>query len=93
MDKPLRIKKIEKYEEQKVESIRKLVRNTNFLAFFGILIFASIKNGCDTEAEQLIIGGSVAFGTINVITIVKSICKIYSIKGKEKELENENKQK
>lgn len=91
MEKPLKIKKIEKYEEQKNENIRKLIRNTNFLAFFGILIFISLKNGCDTEAEELITSGSIAFGTINVITIVKSICNIYIIKEKEKE--NESRQK
>lgn len=93
MDKPLRIKKIEKYEEQMNTNIRKLIRNTNFLAFFGILIFTSIKSGCDSDIEQLIAGGSITFGTINIITIVKSICKIYIIKGRKKELEDGNKQK
>jgi len=91
MEKSLKIKKIEKYEEQKNENIRKLIRNTNFLAFFGILMFVSLKNGCDNEVEELIAAGSVAFGTINIITIVKSICNIYIIKEKEKE--NESRQK
>ena len=93
MEQHLKIKKIEKYGEQKNENIRKVIRNTNFLAFFGILIFISLKNGCDNEVEELITAGSIAFGTINIMTIVKSICNIYNIKERKKALENENRQK
>ena len=89
----LKITKIEKYDEQIDNNNRKIVDNIKLLVLFGTLIAFSTNNGLESEAEELIMGGSVLFGTINLISMVKSICKNYELKEKRKSLEDEDRQK
>ena len=91
MEERYKIKGIEKYEQQKIESIRKLIRSTNFLAFFGILIVASAIDGLENQTEELITAGSVTFGTINLISLVKSICNVYQANERIKQLNDRQK--
>lgn len=93
MNDNLKIKRIEKYTEQIDNNTRKIVDNVKLLVLFGTLIVFSLKNGLDSEAEQLIASGSTLFGTINLISMVKSICKIYDLKQRKKGLESEDRQK
>lgn len=93
MSDSLKIKRIERYENKISTNTAKVINNIKLLSIFGILIFATTKNGLETEAEELIMGGSVLFGTINLISMVKSICEIYQVKELKKELENDDKQK
>lgn len=93
MSESLKITKIEKYDEQIDNNARKIVDNIKLLVLFGTLIVFSAHNGLESETEELIMGGSVLFGTINLISIVKSICKVYELKEKRKSLENEDRQK
>lgn len=89
MPKTLYVKKIEKLNENKI----KVYNNIKIISLYGLLFFATTRNGLETEAEQIIAGGSVLFGTIDLISTVKSLCKIYQLKEEKKELENENRQK
>ena len=93
MSDSLRIIKIEKYDEQIDNNTRKIVDNIKLLVLFGTLIVFSAHNGLESEGEELIMGGSILFGTINLISVVKSICKNYDLKEKRKNLENEDRQR
>jgi ABC-type siderophore export system fused ATPase/permease subunit len=89
----LKIKRIEKYDKKIDENKIKVFNNIKMLSLFGILLFLSMKNGLETESEELIAGGSVLFGTINLISMVKSLCEIYQLKELKNNLENEDRQK
>lgn len=89
MSDSLKIKNIEKYNEQIDNNSRKIIDNIKLFVLFGTLIFASMNDGLDTESEEFIIAGSVLFGTINLISLVKNICKNYQLKEKRDNLRNE----
>lgn len=93
MSDSLKIMKIEKYDEQIDNNTRKIIDNVKLLVLFGTLITFSMHNGLESEGEELIMGGSVLFGSINLISMVKSICRNYDLKEKRKYLENEDRQK
>ena len=89
----LKIKKIEKYDELIFENKVKVFNNIKLLTLFGLLIFLTSKNGLESETEELIMGGSVIFGTINLTSMVKTICNIYKLKNDKERLKNEDRQK
>ena len=91
MEQRFNIQKIQKYEQQKYDGIRKIINNTKFLAFFAILIFASAIDGLENQTEELITAGSITFGTINIISLVKSICKVYMVNEEIKKLNDRQK--
>lgn len=91
MEQRFNIQKIQKYEQQKYDGIRKIINNTKFLAFFGILIVASAIDGLENQTEELITAGSITFGTINLISLVKSICNVYQANERIKQLNDRQK--
>lgn len=93
MSESLKIKRIEKYEEKLSKNKIRTINNVKMLSLYSILIFISARNGLETDGEELITGGSILFGTINLLSMVKSLCEIFQIKELKKELENEDKQK
>jgi len=84
-----KIKNIEKYNEQIDKNKRKMIDNIKLLALFSTLIVFYIKEGLKNEVEEFVMAGSLLFGSINIISLVKSICKNYELKGKIDNLENE----
>lgn len=89
MNESLKIEKIEKYEEKKYKGIRSIINNAKLLSFFGILIVASAIDGLENQTEELIMGSSITFGTINLILLVKSICNVYKSNEEIKRLKND----
>lgn len=93
MSDSLKITKIEKYDEQIDNNTRKIIDNVKLLVLFSVLVVFYVKEGLNNEAEEIIVAGSMFFGSINLISMVKSICKNYDLKEKRKNLENEDRQK
>lgn len=89
----LKIKKIEKYDYLIIENKLKVFNNIKLLTLFSLLIFLALKNGLESEIEELIMGSSVIFGTINLTSMVKTICNIYKLNETKERLKNEDRQK
>lgn len=85
----LKIKNIENYNEQIDSNKRKVINNIKLLVLFSTLIVFYIKEGLKNEVEEFVMAGSVLFGSINIMSLVKSICKNYELKGKINSLKDE----
>lgn len=93
MGENLKIIKIEKYNEQIDKHINSSINNTKLLALYGILLFSSEKGLFENDTEELIVAGCTLFGTLSLISLVKSICKIYQLNEKKRQIEDADKQK
>ena len=89
MSDSLKIKNIEKYNEQIDSNKRKMIDSIKLLVLFSTLIVFYAKEGLKNEVEEIVVAGSVLFDSINIISLVKSICKNYELKGKINSLKNE----
>lgn len=93
MDDKLTIKKIEKYNEKLDNNKRKIVDDIKLLVLFGILILFVLQEGLENESEELIMAGSTLFGSVSIISLVKSIYDNCRIKNQLDILKNERRKK
>lgn len=93
MNECLKIMKVEEIDESINHNTIKIINNIKLLVLFAVLTVFCLENGLENESEELLTAGSLLFGTINIISLIKSLCKNYGLKTKKELIENEVKQK
>ena len=89
----LKIIAIKKCDDKIITNIGAAYQKTKILALCALLFLINEKGIVKTTPDGIIAAGSACFGTISMISLVKSLCEIYQLNEKKKALENDGKTK